>query len=190
MSKVENFIKDDKKMKQHKVIGANYYIEELDKSMVSQNYVEWMNDPKVNEYMETRHYKHTMDSVLKFVNQKNKSVTEFLFGIFEKKKERHIGNIKVGPTSKEKKVADISYFIGERDYWGKGAATEAISLIIEFSFKKLKLKKLYANTYIQNKASIQVLVKNNFIFEKTKKMTRVKDNKLTHYTIFSLTNNK
>ena len=46
------------------------YIEELDKSMVSQNYVNWMNDPKVNEYMETRHYKHTMDSVLKFVNQK------------------------------------------------------------------------------------------------------------------------
>ena len=190
MSKVENFIKGDKKMKPHKVIGANYYIEELDKSMVSQNYVEWMNDPKVNEYMETRHYKHTMDSVLKFVNQKNKSVTEFLFGIFEKKKERHIGNIKVGPTNKEKKVADISYFIGERDYWGKGAATEAISLLIEFSFKKLKLKKLYANSYLQNRASIQVLIKNNFIFEKTKKMTRVKDNKLTDYTIFSLTNNK
>ena len=113
-----------------------------------------------------------------------------MFGIFEKKKERHIGNIKVGPVNKGKKVADISYFIGERDYWGKGAATEAISLIAEFSFKKLKLKKLYANSYLQNRASIQVLVKNNFIFEKTKKMTRTKNSKLTDYTIFSLTNNK
>ena len=113
-----------------------------------------------------------------------------MFGIFEKKEERHIGNIKVGPVNKEKKVADISYFIGEREHWGKGAATEAISLIVEFSFKKLKLKKLYANSYLQNKASMQVLVKNNFIFEKTKKMTRTKDDKLTDYTIFSLTNNK
>ena len=43
-----------------------------------------------------------------------------------KSKKIHIGNIKLGPIDFIHKNALISYFIGEKKYWGKNITTMAI----------------------------------------------------------------
>ena len=40
--------------------------------------------------------------------------------------DKHIGNIKLGPINWIHRYGDISLLIGDKDYWGKGIATEAI----------------------------------------------------------------
>ena len=57
-----------------------------------------MNNKSIVKYTEQRYYKHTEQSVKKFVDKKFKSKNNFLFGIFFHKK--HIGNIKLGPIIK------------------------------------------------------------------------------------------
>jgi RimJ/RimL family protein N-acetyltransferase len=49
--------------------------------------------------------------------------------------------------------------IGEKNSWGKGYATEAISLLADFAFSKLNLHKLIAGCYEQNQGSLKAFQK-------------------------------
>ena len=60
------------------------YLKELNKRNVTKLYVSWMNDLEVHQYTEQKYKKHTINNVLKFVEEKKKSKNEFLYGIFLK----------------------------------------------------------------------------------------------------------
>ena len=125
-----------------------------------------MNDFEVHKYTEQKYIKHSLADIRNFVREKNKSKNEFLYGIFLKKNNLniHIGNIKLGPVNYIQKTSDISYFIGEKEMWGKGYTTLAIKEIIKIA-KKKGIKKLKAGLYEMNIGSKKVLIKNGFKIE-------------------------
>ena len=136
------------------------------KKDISKKYQNWMNDLEVHKYTERKYLKHSLINIRKFVKEKNNSKNEFLYGIFLKKNNSniHIGNIKLGPINPMHRNAEVSYFIGEKELWGKGYATLAIKEITKIA-KKMCLKKLKAGLYEMNTASKKVLEKNNFKLE-------------------------
>ena len=83
---------------------------------------------------------------------------------FKKKKTvlKHVGNIKLGPINKIHKSAEVSYIIGNKNFWKKGIATKSVKQIVKIAKKKFKLKKLIAGCYENNYGSIKVLKNNNF----------------------------
>lgn len=133
---------------------------------ISNKYLKWMNDLEVHKYTEQKYIKQSKNKIRKFVKEKNKSKNEFLYGIFLKKKNLnvHIGNIKLGAINFTHKTGQISYFIGEKELWGKGYTTLAIKEIVKIA-KKMGLKKLKAGLYEMNIGSKKVLEKNNFKLE-------------------------
>ena len=131
---------------------------------IGSKYQKWMNDIEIHKYTEQKYKKHSFKDIKDFVIKKNKSRNEFLYGIFLKKDKSHIGNIKLGPINFMHKFAEISYFIGEKELWGKGCAEKAIREIIKIARKK-KLKKLKAGFYEKNFGSKKVLEKNGFTKE-------------------------
>ncbi len=133
---------------------------------ISKKYLSWMNDVDVHQYTEQKYKKHSLADIKKFVEKKNKSKNEFLYGIFlkENNSAKHIGNIKLGPVNSIHKIADISYFIGDKKLWGKGFTTLAIKEIIKIARKK-GIKKLKAGYIEMNKGSKKVLTKNGFKIE-------------------------
>jgi len=144
------------------------HLKPLSLSHVSPRYVAWLNDEQVNRYLETRWQEQTIDTVLKYVDQSLKDPGVRIFAILEMAKgERHIGNIKIGPTNERHQYADLSYLIGEKECWGKGYATEAIKLACEYAFKVMKLHRLRAGLYAKNEASRRALVRNGFVHEGT-----------------------
>lgn len=134
------------------------------KKNISYKYLSWMNDSEIHKFTEQRYLKVTLKDIKKYVLEKNKSKNEFLYGIFLKKNNLHIGNIKLGPISKYHNTADISCFIGEKEYWNKNYATFAIKKIIKIA-KIKKIKKLKAGCYSINNGSIKLLKKNGFRLE-------------------------
>tara|TARA_B100000886_G_C20347848_1_gene459504 strand:- start:74 stop:595 length:522 start_codon:yes stop_codon:yes gene_type:complete len=136
------------------------------KKDISKKYLSWMNDPEVHKYTEQKYKKHSYLDIRNFVKKKNETKNEFLYGIFlnEKKLQKHIGNIKLGPVNTIHKTAQISYFIGEKKLWGKGLTTVAISEIIKVA-KKKGIKKLKAGFVEMNKGSKKVLTRNGFKIE-------------------------
>ena len=133
---------------------------------ISKNYQNWMNDLEVHKYTEQKYLKHSRMNIRKFVKEKNNSKNEFLYGIFLRKNNSniHIGNIKLGPINHIHRNAEVSYFIGEKELWGKGYASIAIKEIVKIA-KKMNLKKLKAAMYEMNYGSKRVLEKNNFKLE-------------------------
>ena len=77
---------------------------------VLENYVNWLNDYEVTKYTELKYFKHTLEIVANFVNQKYHSKNDLLFGIFLE--NSHIGSIKLGNINLHHMSSEISYFIG------------------------------------------------------------------------------
>ena len=60
------------------------YLRGLDHEDVTETYCEWLNNPLVNRYLETRYKIQTIDDINNFITNKNQSIDERLFGIFIK----------------------------------------------------------------------------------------------------------
>ena len=137
------------------------YLKKLSpKIHANEEYLEWMNNLKVHKYTEQKYKIHRLEDIKKFIIDKNKSKNEFLYGIFLKKKI-HIGNIKLGPINFFHKRAEISLFIGNQTYTGKGFASLAVKKVINIA-KKKGIKKLKAGVYSINKESIKLFSKLKF----------------------------
>lgn len=70
-----------------------------------------------------------------------------------------VGTIGVHRT--EPNVMEFGYWMGE-PYWGKGIATKAGHVLIDFAFDILNVEKITAGHYTENPASGRVLVKTGF----------------------------
>src|SRR5262245_20083679 len=113
-------------------------------------YVGWLQDPEVNQYLETRWSPQTFETVRDFIGSMVDSPHSYLFAILDRSDHKHVGNIKVGPINSKHLHADVSYFIGERDRWGRGLATDAIKVITRLAFERLGLHRVQAGVYGAN----------------------------------------
>jgi len=134
---------------------------------VTTKYVSWLNNYEITKYTEQSKNRQTNSSVKEFVLKKYKSKYNFLFGIYVN--DNHVGNIKLGTIKWDHHVSDISFFIGDTNYWGKGIATAAVKKVVNFGFTKLKLNKVNAGYYQNNLSSAKVFKKSGFSIEGVRK---------------------
>lgn len=88
-----------------------------------------------------------------------------------------------------RKSAEIGYWVGE-PYWGKGIATIAVELIIEYGFNELELNRIYSGVFEYNIASMKVLEKNGFEKEGIFKKAIIKNQKVCdEHRFYKLNNN-
>jgi ribosomal-protein-alanine N-acetyltransferase len=149
--------------------GERLYLREVRPSDVNENYYRWMNDPEVTQYLESRFYPNSMESLREYVAGKRGDRNNVFLAIILKDGDRHIGNIKLGPIDWIHRIGDIGILIGERDCWGKGYATEAIGLVVDYAFRVLNLHKLTAGCYDLNQGSAQAFQKVGFVIEGIRK---------------------
>lgn len=127
----------------------------LQGNSVTNTYLGWLVNPEINGYLETRFVEHSLQSTINYVEFLSASTHSYLFGIFAKDGGTHIGNIKLGPINFHHSNASIGLVIGERVWWGKGVAKEAIDALTRWAFDELKIQKLHAGSYASNEASIR-----------------------------------
>jgi [ribosomal protein S5]-alanine N-acetyltransferase len=146
-------------------LGNRLYLREVRTSDVNEKYYRWLNDPEVNCYLETRFVPRSIDNIREFVHRLDSNVDEPFFAICLLDSDAHIGNIKIGPINWIHRNADISLFIGDKENWGKGYATEAINLVTDFAFQTLNLNKLKASCYADNLGSAKAFEKAGYEHE-------------------------
>jgi ribosomal-protein-alanine N-acetyltransferase len=140
--------------------GERTYLCYITPEMVTEKYVNWLNDGEINRYLEARFgVPYTMESVKSFVETQWKDPNTHMFAIMLKEGGVHIGNIKVGPINVHHKFADVGIVVGEKSFWGKGYGTEAIKLASKYAFEKLGLHKLIAGCYAPNVSSEKAFLK-------------------------------
>ena len=121
----------------------------LDSSFVSQTYVNWMNDPEVNRYLESGG-DYSLTKLKDYLEQVEKEAILF-WAIVLKDSGKHIGNIKIDPVSHRNRTGEYGILVGDRSEWGKGYAKEASKAIMDFCFSgDLNLRKITLGFVIDN----------------------------------------
>ena len=146
--------------------GEQFFLRTLQPFDATEIYLGWLSDPLVNAYLEVRFSLPIAASDLEeFINDVNASSHTLMLGIFLHEDGCHIGNIKLGPIDWNHQVGDIGFLIGDKEHWGKGYASKAISLLSDYAFEKLGLMKLTAGCYAPNEGSRRALLRAGYIEE-------------------------
>lgn len=145
--------------------GDQVFMRELVEADVTERYVRWMNDPDVTRFLESRLGTNDAESIARFVRGVKSDPDSLMWAICDRISGEHVGNVKLGPVNWAHRFGDIGLIIGERAAWGRGIATEVISLVTDYAFSDLWLHKLTASMYEENTGSKKAFAKAGFALE-------------------------
>ncbi|MBL4932167.1 GNAT family N-acetyltransferase [Clostridium paridis] len=77
-----------------------------------------------------------------------------------------VGIIDVFNINQRVDMLTLGYFLEEKS-WGKGIATEAVSIIVSYLFEHINVNRINAEVMLDNNPSKNVLMKNGFLKEGT-----------------------
>ena len=135
-------------MKNEVLIGKKYFLRIFSTKDVSKEYIDWLNNPKVNSHLEVRHNKQTRENVENYIKDFHDVDNKYLWGVYDIKTKKHIGTINI--VVNRYNSAEIGLMIGDKSYWGKLASDEAIKMVVDFAFKTLKINRITGGTYAEN----------------------------------------
>jgi len=84
-------------------------------------------------------------------------------------------------------IATVSYFIGDKAFWGKGITSAVIKRVIKFALSDLTLKKINAGYYENNIGSAKVLEKCGFSIEGVKRSDIIFDGERINLILVGIT---
>jgi ribosomal-protein-serine acetyltransferase len=105
----------------------------------------------------------TKKYILEKIQQTERKET-FTFILHDTKTSKPIGIVFIKSIDWRTPKAELAYFI-DKEQEGKGITSKALKHIIDYSFNKLKMNKLFLRVAPENIASQRVALKNGFVKE-------------------------
>ena len=145
----------------------------------------YANDRLVSRYISTMPYSYTSKDAKKWLKH--------CLNTYKKRKKNEMnfvieieGNLAgaVGLSHIDKHKAEIGYWVAKK-HWNKGIGTEAVKIVTNFLFNKLKLRRVYAYVFTKNKTSARVLEKNGYKFEGLLRKHANKDGRLIDSLLYA-----
>ena len=134
-------------------------------------WAEWFNRPETTEHMNKGAFPNTVENQEKYFLAMSASRTDLQLGVVSRKDDRLIGVAGIHVIDWIHRKAEISIVIAEKEYWGQGLATEAVSLLVKHAFTKLNLHRLGAGMWASNNGSKKCFEKSGFVLEGTLRQT-------------------
>jgi ribosomal-protein-alanine N-acetyltransferase len=129
----------------------------------SEYYLNWLNDPEVYKFLETRGNQN-MEMLKDFIENQIKNKVN-IWAITLKSSGKHIGNIKINPINFKHGFGEYGILIGEKNEWGKGYAKEASLGIIDYFFDEINLNKINLGVVRKNTQAVELYEKLGFVTE-------------------------
>jgi len=138
------------------LVGQKIKLEKFCDKHITDEYISWLNDSEVNRYLCVGRIPVSKSDVS--VPSGDKDIR---FAIIAKRK-KYIGTISLHKIDWIDRRGEIGYIIGDKSFWGKGVASEAISLVTAYGINRLGLNKIVAGVIEGNTGSMKVLEKNGY----------------------------
>jgi [ribosomal protein S5]-alanine N-acetyltransferase len=165
--------------------GLRVELFQLEPEDVTGRYVDWLNDPAVNRFLEVRWQRSTLHTTSEFVALQIESPASLLLGMRAIDTGQHVGNIKLGPIDIRHGLAEVGIMIGEAAARGTGIGSEAIRLLAGIARDQLALRKLTAGCYASNMGSTRAFQKAGFHVEGTRREHFLLDGKPENLTLLA-----
>ena len=156
----------------------------LSRKHLSISYVNWLNDPEVNKYLESGGG-YTIQVLEAFLKEQEKNNILF-WGIHLKETNKHIGNIKIDPINHKQNSAEYGILMGDKKNWGKGFGNEASNRILKYCFEDLKFSEITLGVIENNLKAVSLYLKMGFIITKKNEKAGIYNNELCNSLRMSL----
>jgi|ETNmetMinimDraft_16_1059900.scaffolds.fasta_scaffold27762_2 RimJ/RimL family protein N-acetyltransferase len=140
--------------------NSGLYLSSFSESDITNQYIEWINDPEVNRYLESRHHVQNRNTVENWVRSTNSDPTRCLIGIFRKKE--HLGNITLYMIDSVHKCLRIGITVGRKDLQKHGYGAKALYVVVKYIFEEMQFNRIEAGIYQGNDTSIKLFQKIGF----------------------------
>lgn len=166
-----------------KFLGERIYLQHLSEANATEEYSAWLNDPEVNFFLETR--QASLQDLRDYIQTKNNDPQAELLGVFDRKTDTHIGNVKLEPIDRVQKTAVFGIVIGNKQYWGHGIGTETVKLTLDYAFTILGLDEVQLGVIAENQRAQRTFEKSGFEFVRVEPQTLDHDGKLFDKIVMS-----
>lgn len=138
----------------------------------------WDLDEDVQQYMPGPENTPMSDEQqLAYLKECETDMEGIYWSIVWKENQQLIGTISLTDINQYHGVAELGIVIGEKKYWGKGVAREAVRLVLDNARSELELRRITVEYEEENKAMGKVLEENGFLRECVCVASRVKNGK-------------
>lgn len=156
--------------------GKKIYLRGIEKEDYTERLCKWANDSEFNRYLSYGLKPATVEAMEKLyedlINKENA-----IFAIVDKKTEKTIGLVGLHHFNWQIRSAEYTIHIGEKEFWGSGAACEATDFILKYAFETLNLNKVYLGVNEANVKAVNFYKKNKFIYEGKMRAEIFRENK-------------
>ena len=135
------------------VRGQLVTLRDLTHDDITDRYLSWFRDDTVTQFLSARNLQRA--DVIAYMDEGRRSGQYHMLALCDAATSLHIGNVKVGPIDREHGTSDLVTVIGDRSFWGKGLATEAIALASQVAFKHFGVRKLCGSIIGNNVGSVK-----------------------------------
>lgn len=126
----------------------------------------WANDPELMRLLDRSKEVSEEEHERWFASLSTRSDCAY-FAIETNAEARHVGNVWLWNIDGRHRHAELRIVIGSVAHHDRGVGTEAISLMCEYSFERLKLHRVYAYVLAINPRARRAFEKAGFILEGT-----------------------
>jgi [ribosomal protein S5]-alanine N-acetyltransferase len=135
------------------IVGARVTLGPLAPELL-EHYCRWFADPDVTRYL-ARDTPPTLREEQEWFERVAASESDLIWALFVA--EAHVGSIGLHQINWRHRRAITGTLIGDKAWWGRGIATEAMGLRTRYAFEELGLEKLVTQVVVDNVASRRAL---------------------------------
>jgi diamine N-acetyltransferase len=150
------------------LVGKHIYLRAVEKDDAGQVFL-WENNPK-NWKVSNTEVPFSMFDIIQLIEQQSdlRKSGQLRLVIMTQQDKRAVGVIDLYDVNFKHGYAAVGILIAEDQDKGKGIATEALSLLIQYCTEILELRNLYCQIHGDNKASVALFEKAGFLHAGTR----------------------
>jgi len=134
---------------------GRFLIRPLDPTDVSDRYLSWLNDENTKRWITSAKDTKQLRELQQYVQERAKRDDVCFLGIFDKKRNLHIGNIKYEPIILSIKCAVMGVLIGDPDYRGRGVFSEVFLSTAKMLNFCYGIQTIYLGVDVANQSAVK-----------------------------------
>lgn len=150
-----------------RVKGQLISLRDLTRDDITDRYLSWFRDGTVTQFLSARNLQR--DDVIAYMDEGRRTGGYHMLALCDAATGLHIGNVKIGPIDRDHGTSDLVTVIGDRTFWGKGLATEAIALASQVAFKHFGIRKVCGSIIGNNVGSVKSYTRGGWHIECVRK---------------------
>ena len=166
--------------------GRTCSLRPLQRADVEGNWLNWFNDAEVTRHMLRGTMPTTVEAQLGFYESVVVGSDSDLVLAIVAPDGVHVGNIGLHRIDWQHAQAEFGIVVGERDYWGRGIASEATRLLCRHGFERLNLHRIWLGVLADHEAALRLYRRVGFVEEGRQREAVLRDGRRQDIVVMGL----